>query len=202
MNTSTRSAWRTLGAAVRSLVLFTLVLGVGYTAVVTGIGRLALPGPAGGSLVYTASGHAVGSALIGQSFTDAAGHPLPQYFQPRPSATGYDTGLSGASNLGPDNPHLVAQIRQRRAAVARFDGVPERDVPPDAVTASGSGLDPDISVADARIQIDRVARARGLAPSVVHALVASHTAPPDLGYLGGSRVNVLELNMALDAQRG
>ncbi len=209
MDTSTRSTARTVGVAVRALILFTIVLGVGYTAVVTGIGQLAMPGPADGSLVRSGDGQVVGSALIGQSFSDAAGRPLPQYFQPRPSAAGagYAPTASGGSNLGPDDPALVQRIAARRAQVAAFDGVPAGEVPADAVTASGSGLDPDISVAYALIQVDRVARARLLPVTTVRALVEAHVQPPDLGYLGERRVNVLELDLALDgmshdAQKG
>lgn len=204
MNASTRSGGRTVAVAVRALLLFTIVLGIGYSALVTGIGQLAFPVQANGSLARSAGGAVVGSQLIGQSFADAAGAPLARYFQSRPSAAGdgYDATASGGSNLGPDNPDLVRAIAQRRAQVAAFDGVPVAEVPADAVTASASGLDPDISVAYALIQVDRVARARGLAAGNVRALVESRATGPDLGYLGDRRVNVLELNLALDAEKG
>jgi len=149
--------------------------------------------------VRTADGDIVGSALIGQSFTDAAGDPLPEWFQPRPSAAGdgYDAGASSGSNLGPENPDLIAAIEDRKAQVAGFDGVAESDVPVDAVTASGSGLDPHISPEYALQQVARVAAARGLDEADVRALVESRIQPRDLGYLGEPTVNVLELNLAL-----
>ncbi len=178
-------------AALRLLAVLTLVLGLGYPFVVMGVGLLA-PGRADGSLVRV-DGQVVGSRLIGQQF---AGD---QWFQPRPSAAGdgYDPMASGASNLGPQNPDLLATVRERKAAIAVRDGVPESAIPPDAVTASGSGLDPDISPAYARLQVDRVAAARGLEPAQVAALVEDHIAGPDLGFLGAAHVNVLELNLAL-----
>ena len=143
-------------------------------------------------------GRVVGSALIGQQFTDADGQPLPQYFQPRPSASDYDPLASGASNLGPDSSELVAQVRARRTAVAEQDGVAPHAVAPDAVTASGSGLDPQISTMYAAQQVQRVARARGLDPARVRALVRQNTEARALGFLGEPAVNVLELNLALD----
>ncbi len=204
MTTSPRSTGRTLWVAVRAMALFTLVLGVGYTLVVTGLGQLLLPAQANGSLVRNPDGAVVGSALIGQRFTDADGAPLPRYFQPRPSAAGdgYDGAASSGSNLGPENPDLVAAIAERRARIAAFEGVDEREVPADAVTASASGLDPHISVAYAAIQVRRVAAARGMTAEEVRALVAAHTAGRDLGFLGEPVVNVLELNQALDERRG
>ncbi|MEL7977763.1 K(+)-transporting ATPase subunit C [Isoptericola sp. F-RaC21] len=200
MNATTRSTGRTLGVAVRAMVVLTLLLGVGYTLVVTGVGQLVLPARADGSLVHDGAGQVVGSALIGQGFTDADGAPLPQYFQPRPSAAGdgYDGQASGGSNLGPENPDLVAAITERRAAVAALEGVEEADVPADAVTASSSGLDPHISPEYADLQVARVASARGLPAKEVSALVARHTEGRALGYLGEPVVNVLELNVALD----
>lgn len=198
---SLRSALRQSGVAVRTLIAATLVLGVGYTALITGVGQLALPAQANGSLVTDAAGAVVGSALIGQSFTDADGAVLPQYFQSRPSAAGdgYDASASSGSNLGPENPDLLASIAERRQAVAELEGVDPASVPVDALTASGSGLDPHISPAYAALQVARVARARGLDEGEVRALVVAHTTGPDLGYLGEPRVNVLELNLALDA---
>jgi K+-transporting ATPase ATPase C chain len=181
------------------MLLFTLVLGVGYTLVVTAIGQLAFPARANGSLVANADGETVGSALIGQSFTDAAGDPLPEWFQPRPSAAGdgYDAAASGASNLGPENPDLIALIEERRAQVAAFNGVSPQDVPADAVTASASGLDPHISPEYALLQVARVAGERGLPESEVRELVESRIQARDLGYLGEPTVNVLQLNLAL-----
>ncbi|MFE5408102.1 potassium-transporting ATPase subunit KdpC [Microbacterium sp. NPDC056569] len=200
---TTRSTVRTTGVAVRAMLVLTLVLGVGYTMLVTGIGQLALPWQANGSLVQNASGDTVGSALIGQSFTDASGAALPQYFQSRPSAAGdgYDGGASSGSNLGPENPDLASAIAERKAAIAELEGVDPSQVPADAVTASGSGLDPHISPAYALLQVPRVAAARGLSESEVRAVVESHLQQRDLGYLGEPRVNVVELNLALDALR-
>lgn len=194
----TRTTLRTAGVAIRAMLVFTVVLGLGYTLVVTGIGQLALPWQANGSPVRTAGGATVGSALLGQSFADAAGGPLPQYFQSRPSAVGYDGGGSGGSNLGPNSPDLVATIAARRAAVAALEGVDPAAVPVDAVTASGSGLDADISPAYARLQVARVAAERGLDEARVRTLVESMIQPRDLGFLGEPRVNVLRLNLALD----
>ncbi|MFB7882830.1 K(+)-transporting ATPase subunit C [Microbacterium sp. NPDC056057] len=198
---STRTTVRTTGVAVRAMLVFTLVLGVGYTLLVTGISQLALPWQANGSLVQNSAGDTVGSALIGQSFTDASGAALPQYFQSRPSAAGdgYDGGASSGSNLGPENPDLVSAIEERKAAIAELEGVDPTQVPADAVTASGSGLDPHISPAYALLQVPRVAAARGLTESEVRSVVEAHLQQRDLGYLGEPRVNVVELNLALDA---
>jgi len=198
---STRTTLRTTGVAVRAMLVFTLVLGVGYTLLVTGIGQLALPWQANGSLVKNATGDTVGSSLIGQSFADASGAALAQYFQSRPSAAGdgYDGGASSGSNLGPENRELVSVIQQRKAAIAELEGVHPSQVPADAVTASGSGLDPDISPAYALLQVPRVAAARGLSESEVRSVVEAHIQQRDLGYLGEPRVNVVELNLALDA---
>ncbi|KJL40431.1 potassium-transporting ATPase subunit KdpC [Microbacterium trichothecenolyticum] len=198
---STRTTLRTTGVAVRAMLVFTLVLGVGYTLLVTGIGQLALPWQANGSLVKNATGDTVGSSLIGQSFADASGAALARYFQSRPSAAGdgYDGGASSGSNLGPENPELVSVIQQRKAAIAELEGVHPSQVPADAVTASGSGLDPDISPAYALLQVPRVAAARGLSESEVRSVVEAHIQQRDLGYLGEPRVNVVELNLALDA---
>jgi len=201
MSTS-RATLRSTGVAIRAMLVFTLVLGLGYTLLVTVIGQVALPAAANGSVVRDADGDVVGSALIGQSFTDADGDALPQYFQSRPSAAGdgYDGAASSGSNLGPNNDDLVAAIDERRAAIAALEGVDAAAVPADAVTASGSGLDPHISPAYADLQIARVADERGLSEADVRALVADHTTDRDLGYLGEPRVNVVELNLALDAR--
>jgi potassium-transporting ATPase KdpC subunit len=190
-------------AAIRVLLVLTVVLGVLYPLVVTGVGQLLLKSHANGSLV-SAGGHVVGSSLIGQNFTDDKGAPLPQWFQPRPSAagaSGYDPTSTSASNLGPNSSDLLKAVQDRRAAAAQLDGVDPASVPPDAVTASGSGLDPDISPAYAYEQVNRVAQARGLDPNTVKSLVAAHVRGRDLGFLGEPTVNVLELNMAL-AQLG
>ena len=203
MSADTRATVRTTGVAVRAMLVLTLVLGVGYTLLITGIGQLALPWQANGSLVQDARGETVGSALIGQGFTDASGAPLPSYFQSRPSAAGdgYDGGASSGSNLGPENADLITAIEERQAAVAALDDVPADAVPADAVTASASGLDPHISPAYAELQIPRVASERGLDEAAVRTLVAQHTEERDLGFLGEPRVNVLALNLALDGLR-
>ena len=195
---STRKPFRQTWTAIRALLILTLVLGVGYPAVVLGIGQLALPAQANGSLV-AAGGETVGSSLIGQTFTDAGGEALAEWFQPRPSAAGdgYDGGASSGSNLGPENDDLVAAIRERQEAIAAADGVQVGEIPADAVTASGSGLDPHISPEYALLQVNRVAGARGLDPEQVRELVEAHTQGRDLGYLGEPRVNVLALNIAL-----
>jgi K+-transporting ATPase ATPase C chain len=196
---------RTLLAALRMLVLLTLITGVAYPLVVTGIAQAAFSHKANGSDVER-DGRVVGSSLIGQNFdlpkrnpdnADEAARPDPAFFQPRPSAGSYDPLASGASNLGPNNPDLIASIRARKAAIAAFDGVRPNDVPPDAVTASGSGLDPDISRAYADEQVDRVARTRGLDPAAVRRLVKANTHGRVLGFLGQRHVNVLKLNLAL-----
>ena len=189
--------------ALRLMLIFTVLLGIAYPLLITGIGRLAFAGQADGSLLRGTDGSAVGSALIGQEFRDADGAPLPRYFQPRPSdaGDGYDAMASAGSNLGPESHVLVGRIAELRRQVAEFNGVPEDAVPVDAVTASGSGLDPQISPAYARIQVQRVAEARGLPVAEVAALVARCTEGPDLGYLGEARVNVLRLNLALDELR-
>ena len=203
MSADTRATVRTTGVAVRAMLVLTLVLGVGYTLLITGIGQLALPWQANGSLVQDARGETVGSTLIGQGFTDASGAPLPGYFQSRPSAAGdgYDGGASSGSNLGPENADLITAIEERQAAVAALDDVPADEVPADAVTASASGLDPHISPAYAELQIPRVASERGLDEASVRTLVAQHTEERDLGFLGEPRVNVLALNLALDGLR-
>ncbi|MFJ4015385.1 potassium-transporting ATPase subunit KdpC [Microbacterium sp. NPDC090014] len=197
---SSRTVARTTGVAIRAMLVLTLVLGVGYTLVVTGIGQLLLPFQANGSPL----GDDKGSSLIGQSFTDADGDALPEYFQARPSAAGdgYDGAASGGSNLGPENPDLVAAIDERQAAIAEREGVSTDAVPADAVTASGSGLDPHISVAYALLQVPRVAGERDLPAQQVRDLVESRIQGRDLGFLGEERINVAELNLALDEQEG
>lgn len=195
-----RTTARTTGVALRAMLVLTLLLGVGYTLLVTGIGQLALPGQANGSLLPDGKG----SALIGQPFTDADGEALPEYFQSRPSAAGagYDGAASSGSNLGPENPDLVTAIAERTAVIADREGVEPSEIPADAVTASGSGLDPHISVAYALLQARRVAEARGLSEQQVRDLVESRIQGRDLGFLGEERVNVAELNLALDDREG
>ena len=193
-----RSSMRQLGVSIRALAVLTLLLGLAYPLVVAGVGQAALHGRANGSMV-AADGTEGGSELIGQSFTGPDGEALPQWFQSRPSAAGegYDGAASGGSNLGPRNEDLAASVAERRAAVAALEGVAEQDVPPEAVTASSSGLDPHISPDYARLQVDRVAAARGLDPVRVAALVDAAVRPPAAGFLGNSTVNVLLLNISL-----
>ena len=200
---STRTAARQYWVAIRAMLIFTVVLGIAYTAVITGIGQVAFGAKANGSLA-TAGGETVGSSLIGQSFTDEDGAALPEWFQSRPSAAGdgYDGSASSGSNYGPENEDLIAAITERQAAIAELDGVPLAQVPADAVTASGSGLDPHISPEYARLQVERVADARGLPVDEVRELVESRVQAPDLGYLGQPTVNVLELNIALAQLKG
>lgn len=183
-----RQTW----TAVRALLLFTLVLGIGYPAVVLGVGQLVLPAQANGSLVRV-DGEIVGSSLIGQTFEGD------EWFQSRPSAAGdgYDGAASSGSNYGPQNADLLTAIAERRAAIAEADHVAVADIPVDAVTASGSGLDPHISPEYALLQVARVAAARGLSADEVRELVEQHIQGRDLGYLGDPTVNVLELNIAL-----
>ena len=193
-------------AAVRAIIVLTIITGFVYPLVVLGIGQAAFHNQANGSLV-SVNGKVVGSSLLCQEFVDAKGNPLPQYFQPRPSTAsaansktdfGCDPNYSGASNLGPNNTTLLQNIQQRKAAYAKLNGVPASSVPPDAVTTSGSGLDPYISPQNAYLQVNRVAAARHLSPAQVKALVDSHVQGRVLGFLGEPRVNVLALNMALD----
>lgn len=193
MRGTTRQYW----VAIRSMIILTVVLGIAYPLVITGIGLLA-PSQANGSQI-TENGKLVGSSLIGQSFTDKNGNALAQWFQSRPSAAGngYDAGASGGSNQGTESPTLIKAIKQRIAAIAKEDGVDPKSIPADAVTASASGLDPDISPAYALEQVNRVAAARGLPVSEVRHLVAKYTVGRELGYLGDPTVNVLQLNIAL-----
>ncbi len=180
--------------AVVLFLLLTAITGVVYPLVVTGIAHLAFPAQAAGSLIVK-DGKPIGSHLIGQSFSD------PKYFWSRPSATApqpYNGLASSGSNLGPLNPALTDAIKQRIQALRQADPGNDAPIPVDLVTASGSGLDPEISVAAAQYQAARVARVRGLQPQVVQALVTAHTRGRLLGLLGEPRVNVLELNLALD----
>lgn len=181
-------------AAVRAVLVFTVLVGVAYPLAVTGLAQLAFAHEANGSLVRR-DGEPVGSALIGQAFSGSGS------FHPRPSAAGdgYDATASGPSNLGPTNPDLLAVVEARAADYRERNGLPATAlVPVDAVTASGSGLDPHISVANARLQAPRVASARGLDVEVVLGLVDAHTDGRPLGFLGEDGVHVLRLNLALD----
>ena len=192
--------------ALRGLLVFTVICGIAYPVVMWGVAQVAFHNRANGSLV-SYHGHVVGSSLLCQEFTDAKGNPLPQYFQPRPSFAvnsavktdyGCDPGFSAASNLGPNNPVLIQDIKTRQKQIAAFDHVKISQIPADAVTASGSGLDPGISPQNAAIQVNRVAAARHVSPAQVSALVAQNTQGRTLGFLGEPQVNVLTLNIALD----
>lgn len=202
---SRSSTLRPYAVALRAMLVATLALGLLYPLLVTGVVAVAMPDRAAGSLVTVGAAdempRTVGSSLIGQSFTDADGVALPGYLQSRPSAAGegYDGAASSGSNLGPENPDLVAAIEARRTEIAQREGVDVADVPADAVTASASGLDPDISPAYALLQVPRIARERGLPVGEVESLVRSSIAGRDLGLLGEEHVNVLEVNLALDA---
>jgi len=185
---------RILRQAVVCLTVFTVITGIVYPLVVTGIAQLAFPRQANGSLLVN-NGKTVGSALIGQSFSN------PKYFWARPSATSpapYNAAGSSGSNLGPLNPALAENVKTRISQLKAADAASKPPVPVDLVTASGSGLDPDISPAAAEYQVPRVAKLRNLDESKVRELVASHTRSRQLGILGEPRVNVLELNLALD----
>jgi potassium-transporting ATPase KdpC subunit len=194
-------------AGLRGLLVFTVLTGIIYPLAMLGIAQGAFNHQANGSLV-SFHHRVVGSSLLCQEFVDAKGNPLSQYFQPRPSAAtsgasndyGCDPLYSSASNLGPNNLKLVREIKQRQAQIAAFDHVKVSAIPPDAVTASASGLDPYISPANAAIQVDRVAAARHISPAQVEALVNQNTTGRTLGFLGEPRVNVLLLNIALDAK--
>jgi K+-transporting ATPase ATPase C chain len=181
---------RQSAAALRMLAVMTLLVGVLYPAAVLGVGRLGLSHQADGSLLER-NGAVVGSSLLGQNFTD------PAHFQGRPSVSEYAGATSGASNLAPGSPDQLKAQRERQAAFAASNG--GATAPADALTASASGLDPDISPANALAQVDRVARATGLSPSRLSELVHEHTTGRTLGFLGEERVNVLELNLALDS---
>jgi potassium-transporting ATPase KdpC subunit len=194
-----RAALTDLRRGVVALVAFTVLVGLAYPLLMLGVGQAVFGGAADGSLVRGAGGRVVGSRLIGQAF-DAPG-----YFWGRPSAAGdgYDAAASGASNLGPTSQALADTVRERvEALLAAHPGATAADVPAELVTASGSGLDPHISPAAAAFQVDRVAAARRLDPARVHGLVREHTQGRDLGFLGEPRVNVLELNLALDTVSG
>ncbi|MDQ1606648.1 MAG: potassium-transporting ATPase KdpC subunit [Microbacteriaceae bacterium] len=199
---SARGTTRQYWVALRAMIVLTVALGIIYPLVITAAGLLA-PSQANGSLV-TVNGQTVGSSLIGQSFTDKNGNALPQWFQSRPSAagTGYDGGASSGSNQGTESETLIKAIKNRKAAIAKSDGVNPASIPPDALTASASGLDPQISPTYAREQIARVAAARNLSVSTVTTLVNSFVQAPNLGYLGEPTVNVLELNIALSKLAG
>ncbi|MFJ9826009.1 potassium-transporting ATPase subunit C [Streptomyces sp. NPDC101160] len=206
MNNSIGSAGRLLWAGLRALLVLTVVLGVLYPLAVTGLAQLAFPHQANGSEIKDASGRVVGSELIGQSYTDL------KWFQSRPSNglgtnsvnTRYKLILSGATNRSGDNPELIKWVTDAKTAVIKDNSTPDftvrpQDVPADAVTSSGSGLDPHISPEYARLQVHRVAELNHLTVAQVDKLVADHTDGRILGFVGEPRVNVLRLNIALKA---
>jgi K+-transporting ATPase ATPase C chain len=185
---------RNLRIAIIALGLFTVLTGLLYPLLVTGIAQLVFPRRANGSLIQR-DGKPVGSELIGQLFSD------PRYFWSRPSATtpyAYNAAASSGSNYGPLNPALLNAVKKRVKELRAADPKNTQPIPVDLVTASGSGLDPHISAAAAQYQVPRVARARGLTEETVRSLVDQHTEGRELGFLGEPRVNVLELNLALD----
>jgi K+-transporting ATPase ATPase C chain len=177
------------------LLAMTVVFGLGYPLLMTGVGQVVLHHQANGSMAQY-QGKDVGSSLLGQEFKGA------QWFQSRPSAASYDALASGGTNLGPNSSDLVTSVQKAKAAIAARDGVSPSQVPPDAVTSSGSGLDPHISPAYADLQVARVAKARGMSVADVQRLVDTHTQGRILGFLGEPRVNVLELNLALAGAGG
>jgi potassium-transporting ATPase KdpC subunit len=194
-------------AGLRLLLVFTVLTGIIYPLVMVGVSQVVFHKQANGSLA-SFHGRVVGSSLLCQEFTDAKGNPLPQYFQPRPSAAtptptpkgdyGCDPTFSSASNYGPTNPTQVMLIQQRQKQISAFDHVPISQIPSDALTASGSGMDPDISPANAYMQVPRVAAARHLPVSEVRNLVTANITGRTLGFLGEPTVNVLTLNILLD----
>ncbi len=183
------------------LILFTLVLGLAYPLLMTGVSQVLMPGPANGSMIER-DGKVIGSELIAQGFSG------PGYFHPRPSAAGadgYDASASAGSNLAPGSKDLAERIQKSIADTRASDmtsSTSAGQVPPDLVTTSASGLDPDVSPEAAFVQVRRVATARGMAPAQVEALVRQQVQQPLLGFLGEPRVNVLKLNLALDAAGG
>jgi K+-transporting ATPase ATPase C chain len=181
-------------------ILFTLVtmvlLGGGYHAVLWTIGRVAFPAQAAGSLIRRADGTIVGSRLIAQKFT------RPEYFQPRPSGVDYNAASTGGTNYGPSNPDHLKAVQERLEVVTKQEGVSPQQVPSEMVTASGGGMDPHIPPNAAELQAPRVAGSRNVDVGRVRELIAAHTEPPTFGFLGRARVNVLELNLALDEALG
>ena len=181
-------------------VLFTLatmvLLGGGYNLVLWAIGQVAFPAQAEGSLIRRADGTVVGSRLIAQKFA------RPEYFQPRPSGVDYNAASTGGTNYGPSNPDHLKAVQERLDAVRKQEGVAATQVPSEMVTASGGGLDPHVPPEAAELQAGRVARSRRVDVMRVRELIAAHTEAPTFGFLGRARVNVLELNLALDATFG
>ncbi len=188
--------WSQLSPGLRINIFFTILLGVIYPLAITGICQAVFPRQANGSLI-TQGDKVIGSELIGQNFT------RPEYFQPRPSAAGndgYDPTASGGSNYGPTNQKLIDRVKASVDKFHKDNPGYQGPIPADLLTASASGLDPDISPASAQAELARVAKARGISTDQLSQLVAQYTKTPDLGLLGEPRVNVLRLNLALDQQ--
>jgi K+-transporting ATPase ATPase C chain len=185
---------------IKQAILFTIVtmllLGGGYHVVLWAIGRVAFPTQADGSLIRRPDGTIIGSRLIAQKFT------RPEYFQPRPSGVDYNAASTGGSNYGPSNPDHLKAVQARLDAITKQEGVTAGQVPSEMVTASGGGLDPHIPPAAAALQASRVASARGVSVDRLGDLIQAHTEPPTFGFLGRARINVLELNVALDETLG
>lgn len=183
-----------LKPAILITILFTVLTGIFYPLAVTGVAQIVFPRQANGSLIKQ-QGTVIGSEIIGQNFTRS------EYFHPRPSAAGmgYDATLSGGSNLGPTNPALADRLTKDAAQFRKDNPEYRGEIPADAITTSGSGLDPEISPANAIAQVSRVANARGTAADAIEKLVGTYVQGRDLGVLGEPRVNVLKLNMALDS---
>ena len=198
MNTLT-GYLRQAGTAVRFLLFATLVLGVAYPMAVFGVGQLIAPYQANGSIIRDNGGAPAASALIAQAAADDNGIQDPRWFHARPSAVNWDPATSSASNLGPNEPKLLEAVEANRSAIAAAENTSESEVPADAVTASGSGLDPHISPEYARLQVDRVAAAHGLSADAVASLVERHTSSGVPAFLGQPSVNVTALNLALAA---
>ncbi|WBO63200.1 potassium-transporting ATPase subunit KdpC [Streptomyces camelliae] len=197
MNNSFVNFGRMTWAALRMLLVLTVVTGIVYPLVVTGIGQAAFHTKADGSMVKV-DGKEVGSSLIGQSWNiKGTDKPDPKWFQGRPSNSNYDPLATGSGQLSASNPKLVQMVKDAKKQVAEFNGVPQSEVPKDAVTGSASAIDPDISPAYADIQVGRVAKANGLPVAQVQKLVKEHTDGRTLGFMGEPHVNVLALNIAL-----
>lgn len=197
MNTPVANVGRVVWAALRMLLVLTVVTGVLYPLAVFGIAQAAFHHKADGSMV-TVDGRTVGSKLIGQSWNiKGTDRPDPMWFQPRPSNSGYDPLATGSGQLGASDPRLVESVEDARRQVAAFNHVPQAQVPADAVTGSASAIDPDISPSYARIQVERVAEHNGLAAAEVNKLVDEHIMGRTAGFMGEPHVNVLELNIAL-----
>jgi K+-transporting ATPase ATPase C chain len=181
-------------------VLFTIVmmvlLGGVYHTGLWAVGQVAFPAQAHGSLIRRDDGSVIGSSLVAQAFT------RPEYFHPRPSAVDYNAASTGGSNVGPSNPEHLELMKERLSEITATESAPASHVPSEMITASGGGLDPHIPPAAAHLQAPRVAAARGIDPNRIRALIDAHTEPPTIGFLGRARVNVLELNLAVDRELG